>query len=89
MLDVPANDDLSLTLLRKIFLVGLILQLVSFFFFTTLLLSWVRKVKHHEPEIWRKDAGKPWYLDWRALFGALLISCGGILVRNICSMLAA
>ncbi|KAG8908582.1 hypothetical protein FRC01_007327, partial [Tulasnella sp. 417] len=69
---------------QKIFLVGLILQLVSFFFFTTLLISWTIKVHKHQPALWAKDQhdGKPWYLDWRALLFALYISCAGILVRS-------
>ncbi|KAG8948117.1 hypothetical protein FRC04_010029 [Tulasnella sp. 424] len=69
---------------QKLFLVGLILQLVSFFFFTTLLISWTVKVYKHKPALWTKDQreGKPWYLDWRALLFAMYISCAGILVRS-------
>ncbi|KAG8923536.1 hypothetical protein FRC00_006117 [Tulasnella sp. 408] len=74
----------SYILAIQIFLVGLILQLVSFFFFTTLLVSWTIKVYKHESALWTKDQreGKPWYLDWRALLFALYVSCAGILVRS-------
>jgi len=67
---------------RRIFLVGLILQLISFFFFTSLLLVWAFKVHRFERATWTRDAGKPWYNDWRALLASLAISCFGILVRS-------
>jgi hypothetical protein len=36
-----------------------------------------------EPTIWVQDAHKPWYKDWRALAGAMVVSCIGVLVRSI------
>lgn len=67
----------------QIFLVGLALQLVSFFFFTTLMLTWAWKVRKFEHDIWRKDADKHWFKDWRMLLVAMIISCIGILVSKL------
>jgi hypothetical protein len=39
-------------------------------------------VKKHEPQMWNKDAGKPWMSRWNTLAIALLISCVGIIVSS-------
>ncbi|KAI0699452.1 RTA1-domain-containing protein [Cytidiella melzeri] len=67
----------------KIFLAGLILQLISFAIFTMFYLRFIYRMHKHEPEIWVRDAHKPWYNDWRALAGALALSCIGVLVRSV------
>lgn len=66
----------------QIFLAGLIIQLISFAFFFTLFLRFLYRVHKHEDSIWRRDEDQPWYHDWRALAGAMVISCLGILVRR-------
>ncbi|KAG9036409.1 hypothetical protein FRB95_008950 [Tulasnella sp. JGI-2019a] len=70
---------------RHLFLIGLILQLVSFALFTLLCLVWMYKVRKEAQSIWLRDAlaGKPWHQDWRAFAGAILVSCTGILVRSV------
>ncbi|TFY79972.1 hypothetical protein EWM64_g4039 [Hericium alpestre] len=69
----------------KIFLVGLILQLVSFFTFTSIFVIFLLRIRKHEPAIWTRDrdAGKTLFWDWRALAIALAISCVGILIRSV------
>lgn len=54
--------------------------MVSYAFFTVVFVVFVRRVRKHEPQIWRSQ-GKPWYSDWRTLAGALAVSSVGILVR--------
>ncbi|KAK0453525.1 RTA1-like protein [Armillaria borealis] len=66
----------------RIFLVGLALQLGSFFIFTCIFLTFLRRIYAHEPDIW-EAGGKKWYADWRALAGALFVSCIGILIRSV------
>ncbi|KAA1466425.1 RTA1-domain-containing protein [Dentipellis sp. KUC8613] len=73
----------SATTGTHIFLAGLIIQLISFLIYTSILLSFLYNVHKFEPEIWRKDAGKRWFSDWRALAGALVVSCIGIIIRSI------
>lgn len=48
------------------------------------LLFLVRMYKH-EPEVWARDRNRKWYNDWRALAGAMWVSCIGILVRRALS----
>ncbi|KAF5388158.1 hypothetical protein D9615_000468 [Tricholomella constricta] len=67
----------------RIFLAGLIAQLVSFVSFTCLYILFLYRVHKRNPEIWRKDQSKAWYNDWRALGAVLFISCIGILIRSI------
>jgi hypothetical protein len=73
--DLKANRNGS-----RVFLVGLVLQLVSFLFFTCIYLRFLYTVHRHQPDVWAMDAAKKRYHDWRALAGALLVSCIGILV---------
>ncbi|KAG9006490.1 hypothetical protein FRB94_014354 [Tulasnella sp. JGI-2019a] len=70
---------------RHLFLIGLVLQLVSFGIFTLLCLIWMYKVHKHAQSIWLRDelAGKSWRQDWRAFASAILVSCAGILVRSV------
>ncbi|KAG9036410.1 hypothetical protein FRB95_008951 [Tulasnella sp. JGI-2019a] len=70
---------------KHLFLIGLVLQLVSFGIFTLLLLVWMHKVHKHSRSVWLRDelAGKSWHRDWRAMAGAILVSCVGVLVRSV------
>jgi preprotein translocase subunit SecG len=77
-----ANNPSLALLGSHVFLAGLAAQLASFFVFWILYLVFLYRVKTRSPEIWSKDAGMPWYKNWLALAGALLISCIGILVRR-------
>ncbi|KAG6916828.1 hypothetical protein DXG01_005213 [Tephrocybe rancida] len=66
----------------RIFLVGLILQLVSFAVFTMIYGVFLYRVRTRSPEIWKRDLRKPWYNDWRTLAKVLCLSCLGILIRS-------
>ncbi|KAA1466426.1 hypothetical protein DENSPDRAFT_925849 [Dentipellis sp. KUC8613] len=65
-----------------IFLAGLVLQLVSFLIYTAIFTTFTYRVRKYEPTVWAKDAGMRWYNDWRALAGALGLSCVGIIIRS-------
>ncbi|KAG5649002.1 hypothetical protein DXG03_000351 [Asterophora parasitica] len=67
----------------RIFLAGLIAQLVSFVGFSILYVVFLVRVYKHNPEIWRRDEDKAWYNSWRTLATVLLISCVGILIRSV------
>lgn len=68
----------------QIFLIGLIMQLVSFVFFCAIYARFIYKVYTKEQDVCTRDSKQPWYNDWRALAGALAISCIGLLVRVAC-----
>lgn len=67
----------------RIFLVGLILQLISFACFMAVYFRFTWRMWKLEPEICKRDAHLPWYNDWRALCAAMWISCIGVLVRCV------
>lgn len=67
---------------KKIFLVGLAIQLVSFTLFCGIYTHFLYRVYTLERGIWERDKAQPWYRDWRALAGALTVSCIGILVGH-------
>ncbi|EJD40036.1 RTA1-domain-containing protein [Auricularia subglabra TFB-10046 SS5] len=77
--DTPGTRDLG----SHMFFGGLLLQLISFVFFTAMFSLWIYRVHKHEQHIWRQHEDKKWMDDWRALAGALAISCAGIIVRCI------
>ncbi|KIJ70507.1 hypothetical protein HYDPIDRAFT_105253 [Hydnomerulius pinastri MD-312] len=77
-------DSISTALAGEhIFLAGLALQLASFATFTTIYSFFLYRVYTHEREVWKRDEGKLWYNDWRALAGAMCLSCVGILIRSV------
>ena len=63
--------------------------MLSFAFFTAVYLRFLWRVHKFEPDTWTRDAGKKWYYDWRALAGAMFVSCVGILVRPLSLSCAA
>ena len=71
----------------QIFLVGLILQLISFVCFMAVYFRFTWRMWKLEPEICKRDVHLPWYNDWRALCAAMWISCIGVLVSPIRSTL--
>jgi uncharacterized membrane protein YbhN (UPF0104 family) len=81
-LSISANDPHGAQNGSHIFLGGLAAQLASFLVFTCIYAVFLFRVRKRNPAIWMKDQDKPWYHDWRALAGALGISCVGILVRD-------
>lgn len=66
----------------NVFLAGLAIQLAWFVAFTTVYIRFLWLVRRREPAIWAKDTGLVWWRDWRALAGALGVSCVGIIVRT-------
>jgi len=67
---------------KKVFLAGLVLQLVSFTLFSGIYIRFLYRVYTLEHNIWERDKGEPWNRDWRTLAAALAISCIGILVSH-------
>lgn len=83
-LSISANNQPLAKAGSRVFLTGLALQLLSFFIFTCIFLVFLYRVRKYEPAIYVMDEGrKKWYQDWRALAGALLFSCIGILVSQV------
>ncbi|KAK7681659.1 hypothetical protein QCA50_015393 [Cerrena zonata] len=81
---ISASGDASKGKLgARIFLVGLILQAVSFLFFTVMYIQFLYRVRSNDPRIWSRDAGKGILNDWRALAAALFASCIFILIRSV------
>ncbi|KAG6830041.1 hypothetical protein H0H92_002459 [Tricholoma furcatifolium] len=74
----PAQSTLG----SRIFLTGLILQLISFTIFSVIYGTFLYRVYTQDPQIWSQDDSKKKTDDWRALAGALCISCLGILIRS-------
>ncbi|KAI5449232.1 hypothetical protein NCC49_005211 [Naganishia albida] len=75
---------------EKISLVGLVAQACSFGLFTILLLVFGFKIRKTSPEKWhqavheRKTGPKfAWRSDWTLLYGILLLTCVGYLVRSV------
>lgn len=70
------------TFFYQIFLAGLVLQAVSFIFFSIVLVLFIRRVRALEPKIWTRDSdeGKTWLSDWRTLAYVAVLSCIMIIV---------
>ncbi|KAF8220825.1 RTA1-like protein [Tricholoma matsutake] len=68
----------------RIFLAGLVLQLLSFSAFTSIYLVFLYRV--YKPKLDIRAPGDhlqcTWYSNWRSLAAALFISCIGILIRS-------
>ena len=79
-LSIAANDAKTNKTGADVFLAGLALQLASFATFSAVYARWLWRVRTREPAVWARDAGLVWWRDWRALAGALVLSCVGILV---------
>ncbi|KAG6917911.1 hypothetical protein DXG01_000520 [Tephrocybe rancida] len=67
----------------RVFLAGLIVQLISFATFTGIYLVFLYRVRKNMYETWCQDHTKAWYNDWRALGCVLFLSCIGILIRSL------
>jgi hypothetical protein len=81
-LSVSANDPVRALTGSRVFLGGLVAQLLSFLSFSCVYVTFLHRIWKHEPEIWAMDNNKRWYNSWLALAGTLLISCIGILIRS-------
>ncbi|KAG1872668.1 RTA1-domain-containing protein [Suillus tomentosus] len=65
-----------------IFLIGLIMQLVSFVFFCAIYARFLYRVYTEEQDVCMRDSKQPWYNDWRTLAAALSVSSIGLLIRS-------
>lgn len=72
----------SASLGLHIFLVGLIMQLVSFVFFCAIYARFLYRVYTEEQDVCMRDSKQPWHNDWRTLAAALAVSCVGLLIRS-------
>ncbi|KAG2042371.1 RTA1-domain-containing protein [Suillus americanus] len=72
----------SASLGLHIFLVGLIMQLVSFVFFCAIYARFLYRVYTEEQDVCMRDLKQPWHNDWRTLAAALAVSCIGLLIRS-------
>jgi len=81
-LTASANQPTKALAGSRIFLAGLVAQLLSFLSFTYIYVVFLYRVWRHEREIWVMDNNKKWYKSWLALASALFISCIGILIRS-------
>ncbi|KAG6809079.1 hypothetical protein H0H92_001687, partial [Tricholoma furcatifolium] len=81
-LSASANSEKVDLMGSHLFLAGLVLQLLSFATFTVMYTIFRYRVWKHNPEVYTRDASKPWYNDWRTLANVLSLSCVGILVRR-------
>ncbi|KAJ7459806.1 RTA1 like protein-domain-containing protein [Mycena latifolia] len=88
-LTATKNANLA-SLGNKIVMVGLILQAVSFLFFTWVLIVFGYRVRTRFPAAWSQRNRRPFRLfsrrpidDWRILFYVMCITCVGIFVRSV------
>ncbi|KAG2086236.1 RTA1 like protein-domain-containing protein [Suillus discolor] len=65
-----------------IFLIGLIMQLVSFGFFCAIYARFLYRVYTEEQDVCMRDSKQPWSNDWRTLAAALSVSSIGLLIRS-------
>ncbi|KAI0640601.1 RTA1 like protein-domain-containing protein [Trametes meyenii] len=72
-----------LALGRWLLLGGLILQLISFLFFTWMVVKFVKNLKRFEPERLRKDRSLTFLQNEVWLVWGLLLSCAFIIIRSI------
>ncbi|KAI0637496.1 RTA1 like protein-domain-containing protein [Trametes polyzona] len=69
--------------LRQLLLGGLALQLVSFLFFTWMVIAFLRRMKRVAPEKISRDDRYAWYNDGNMLIWGLVLSCCAIIVRSV------
>ncbi|KAG8929494.1 hypothetical protein FRC02_005508 [Tulasnella sp. 418] len=69
---------------EKLFVVGLILQIVSFIFFCILFAVFMYRLHHNRPDVWnyQRYQGVPWHSDWKIVAVSLVVSCIGIIIRS-------
>ncbi|KAB5591069.1 hypothetical protein CTheo_5481 [Ceratobasidium theobromae] len=68
----------------KIFLVGLIIQLISFIVYMIVFFAFLYRMKINRPsECFLPRNTSEFFSHWTALAGALVISCIGILIRSV------
>ncbi|KAF4575418.1 hypothetical protein EYR36_006777 [Pleurotus pulmonarius] len=78
-----SRESKTIDLGNNMFLVGLILQLISFIIFSLIFVWFLIRVYIRRPDIWTFDSHKSWTNDWRALSAAMAVTCIGILIRSV------
>ncbi|QRW11281.1 RTA1-like protein [Ceratobasidium sp. AG-Ba] len=67
----------------KIFLAGLILQLISFLSYCVVFSLFLYRLRAWRKPLWNKPMDKGVRFHWKGLVGAIIISCVGIIVRCV------
>jgi hypothetical protein len=81
----PTHEAISTS---QVFLVGLILQLVSFVLFTLIFVRWLAFVRYREQGLWHCDSlGGPTH-DWRVLGSVLVTTCILVIVSSLSLILS-
>ncbi|KAJ7670263.1 RTA1 like protein-domain-containing protein [Mycena rosella] len=69
---------------------GLVVQAISFVFFTYVLVVFGWRIRKHFPAAWIPSTPRPWRIlsrqpidDWRPLFCVMCVTCVGISIRSI------
>ncbi|KZV81920.1 RTA1-like protein [Exidia glandulosa HHB12029] len=75
-ISASANSVKSNKVGSRVFLVGLILQLISFVVFVCVFANFLARLRTHAPTTWNAKG-------WKVLLGAMMISFTGILVRSV------
>ncbi|KAG9126897.1 hypothetical protein FRC07_001508 [Ceratobasidium sp. 392] len=78
-----AKNETLTKLSTKIFLAGLILQLISFITYCVVFAVFLYRVKTWRAPTWHEKADKGLLSHWKGLVGIMFISCLGIIVRCI------
>ncbi|KAJ6553416.1 RTA1 like protein-domain-containing protein [Mycena capillaripes] len=87
---LTATTDVKMAALgNRIALIGLVMQIVSFGFFTLVLYVFASRVSQHFPELWRPKAPRPFKVfsrqpfdEWRILVYIMGVTCVAIIVRS-------
>lgn len=66
----------------QLFLIGLILQVISFLLFTIIYIIFLRRVAQ-DSKTWQRDARESKFDDWRYLAGTVVVTCVCILVSPV------
>ncbi|PPQ74430.1 hypothetical protein CVT24_000041 [Panaeolus cyanescens] len=64
---LPAADRSLMDTGHSIFMVGLIMQFISFVLYTFVFAAFMYKVYRHEPGVWAKGRTRKWYNRWQAM----------------------
>ncbi|KAJ1305434.1 hypothetical protein OPQ81_000444 [Rhizoctonia solani] len=69
---------------KKIFLIGLIIQLISFVIYTGVFAIFLHRMKVNRPQEWILPRNvSEFFSHWTALAGSLVVSCIGIFIRSV------
>ncbi|KAG8791209.1 hypothetical protein FRC12_009879 [Ceratobasidium sp. 428] len=78
-----AKNETLTKLSTKIFLAGLILQLISFISYCIVFTVFLYRVKTWRAPVWHEKAENSLLSHWKGLVGIMMVSCLGIIVRCV------